>query len=96
MDIYIQKNGRTLGPFAEPRLRLGVEDGEFSPNDLAQMSGTDSWQPLHSLIHLYGIDPSQLVNPPPSIPIRESRVSSKQIDHEILKSDPLTSAQDKN
>jgi hypothetical protein len=66
MDIYVQKNGRLVGPFAEARLRMGVEDGEFSPNDLAQMLGTNSWQPLVNLIHLEGIYSPPPIQEPPS------------------------------
>jgi hypothetical protein len=58
-SIFILSDGQQVGPFSEQRLREGIDDGEFFPDDLAWTTGKASWQPLSALINL------DLSKPPP-------------------------------
>ncbi len=46
MNFFVQKNGRTLGPFLVFQVREMVEDGELSAGDIGWHEGLEKWLPL--------------------------------------------------
>jgi len=52
VNIYLLNDGQTSGPFDEAEIRRGVEEGRYSPQNLAWTSGKAAWHPLNELIHL--------------------------------------------
>jgi hypothetical protein len=49
MEIYIYKNNRQLGPFAEADAVNCLRNGAYLPNDLACRRGMNEWRPLSVL-----------------------------------------------
>ena len=50
MEIFILKNGKSLGPFGEQEVIDKVDRGELSEQDLAMTDGLANWTPLGSII----------------------------------------------
>ncbi len=48
MQIYITKNNQQLGPFEEAEVLEMLENGKFSPTDLAIRHGETEWQKLET------------------------------------------------
>ncbi len=49
MQIYINKNGKQLGPFDEKKIVEMLQNGEFSPTDFGINEGEQNWQTLENL-----------------------------------------------
>jgi hypothetical protein len=52
MSIYIWKDNKQEGPFAENEIREQLKSGMLDQNDLAWTEGYDQWKPLSQLLNL--------------------------------------------
>lgn len=59
MQIHVQRNGQSYGPYDEETARSYLAAGSLSPGDLAWREGLAAWQPLGQLLG---------VEPPPAPP----------------------------
>jgi len=48
MQIFINKNGNQLGPFAESQVAEMLKSGQIAGTDLAWSEGMETWKPLSS------------------------------------------------
>lgn len=46
MNVYIARDGESLGPYSEEQLREYVKAGIFRPDELACFEGRDNWRPI--------------------------------------------------
>ena len=58
MQILVQKDGETFGPFEEQEVLAKVENGEFCESDLAMTDGLQDWTPLGAIIVREPIPPT--------------------------------------
>ena len=49
-EIHINREGNSLGPYPESRVRELLLQGELLPTDYAWCSGEDGWKPLSELL----------------------------------------------
>jgi len=49
MDIYVYKDEKQLGPFANAQVAEALRDGKFSYDDIAWREGWTDWRPLRTL-----------------------------------------------
>ena len=47
--VYVSSDGKTCGPYDTATLQRHVDDREFLPTDLANIVGSDNWQPLSTI-----------------------------------------------
>lgn len=47
--VYVAHDGRTWGPYDTASLQQHVNDRKFLPTDLANVVGSDNWQPLNTI-----------------------------------------------
>lgn len=64
MQIYLTRDGQQLGPYDEAAIRAGLQNGAFTPADLAWFEGAAGWAPLATVPGLGAAD-----MPPPSPPV---------------------------
>ncbi len=50
MQIYIHKNGQTLGPFDLEQIKQGLQANQFTLADLAHTPGMSGWKSLHDVL----------------------------------------------
>jgi hypothetical protein len=73
VDIHINRNGQSLGPFSYEETRQRLAAGEFQITDLAWTEGQPEWMPLSSLPGFAPADVTSLSNQPiaaAAVPIR--------------------------
>lgn len=58
--VYVSHKGKTWGPYDTATLQQHVDDRKFFPTDLANVVGSDNWQPL-STIASFPVEPQQVV-----------------------------------
>lgn len=75
MQIYLTQNGQTLGPYTGEQLRLMVQGGEISANDLAWHEGVTDWQPFNTILDL---------TPAQAAVSMEERTEERRTDREAL------------
>ena len=47
--VYVSSDGKTCGPYDTATLQRHIDDHEFLPTDLANIVGSDNWQPLSTI-----------------------------------------------
>lgn len=47
--VYVTHDGKTWGPYDTATLQKHVDDRKFLPTDLANVVGSDNWQPLSTI-----------------------------------------------
>ena len=47
--VYVSHKGKTWGPYDTATLQQHVDDRKFFPTDLANIVGSDNWQPLNTI-----------------------------------------------
>jgi hypothetical protein len=58
--VYVTHDGRTWGPYDTASLQKHVNDRKFLPTDLANVVGSDNWQPLNTIAS-FPVEPQQVV-----------------------------------
>ena len=58
--VYVAHDGRTWGPYDTASLQQHVNDRAFLPTDLANIVGSDNWQPLNTIAS-FPVEPQQAV-----------------------------------
>lgn len=66
MEIYLQQDGRQVGPYTEEQLRNSVASGTINQFDLARHDGLNDWQPLCTIIHIATAAPASPHPPAPA------------------------------
>ena len=64
MQIYINKNGRQLGPFEENAVLQMLQNGQFSASDLGIRQGETQWRRLDNLFPNVNSFANNLLLPP--------------------------------
>jgi len=49
LNVYVAHEGKTWGPYDIATLQRHVNDRKFLPSDLANIVGSDNWQPLNTV-----------------------------------------------
>lgn len=47
--VYVSRDGETWGPYDTATLQSLVNERKFLPTDLANVAGSDNWQPLNTI-----------------------------------------------
>ena len=50
MNLYIARNGESLGPYSEAQVREYVKQGVFDKEDLAVPEGREDWKPVSNFL----------------------------------------------
>ena len=65
MQIYIHKNGQTLGPFNIEEIKQGLQANQYTLADMAHTQGIEGWKSLHDVLSFLR---NQARGGPPAIP----------------------------
>ena len=63
MNIYLARDGETIGPFTEAQIKEQLAAGTVSPADLGCPEGEETWKPLSQLVPREGAWPSGETDP---------------------------------
>ena len=58
--VYVSSDGKTWGAYDTATLQRHVDDRKFLPTDLANVAGSDNWQPLNTIAS-FPVEPQQVV-----------------------------------
>lgn len=58
--VYVTHDGKTWGPYDTASLQQHINDRKFLPTDLANVVGSDSWQPLNTIAS-FPVEPQQVI-----------------------------------
>ena len=60
MEIYLLKNGETVGPYSGADVRAFLSRGEAAPGDLAWKAGMDQWGELRNVLEAGSLQPQEI------------------------------------
>jgi len=60
MGIFIHKNNEQLGPYQETEIKVFIQEGRITVEDLGWKEGMSDWKPLKEIINSKTTDPSKL------------------------------------